>query len=754
MNYRTFTLSHLSLFFCLCGWVCAGSAIGAQTADDGQVAAAPGTTITVGGETDDEAESLFAADVEDDQSTELPAGQTVEVGKGGQIELHVENQEVTKILKLLSLQAHRNIVASRNVAGTVSADLYGVDFYEALDAVLHANGFGYREKANFVYVYTAEEMAKMAELEATLVTRVKRLNYITAIYAKSFADTLLSERGSIVVNTELASSMEPTLEDNGKNEFAYADTLVIRDQQEHVDEIIRVIDELDERPKQVLIEATILRVRLNEDNAFGTDLSVVLDNNMGLFTDPLNVVDQTLTGTVGTYALSGNGETIQSTVGNVKQGDAGFKVGVVTRNVSVFVRALDRVSDTTVIAKPKLLVLNRHRARLLVGEKLGYLSSTATETSTTQTVEFLEVGTQLTVRPFAGDDGFIRLEIQPSISDGETIAVGNVIVPNESTNWLLTNVMVRSGQTVVLGGLFKEDTTISKDQVPGLGQMPVLGGAFQGHDDTVTRSEVIFLITPTVVKDKSLYAGGDEASTSVTETGIGAKTGLLPWSRSKQTAARMSDAMEYRRQGDTDKALLYVKMALALEPTFEDALKLKRQLVKQAQYEPQDSILKHSIDAIVAEQQKVNEAAEQAAKPVAAPESPATAEPATPVAAATDPAPAQTEAQADPEPQPEQTAKADAEPEPEAPAEAPEVATAEPQAEATPEAAPEPEAPAEAPEMAAVDPEPEADLKAEVQPPVDPDKLSAKLLEAMSRWLPGGAPTATTAAVDESAEDN
>ena len=740
MNYRTFTLSHLSLFFCLCGWVCAGSAIGAQTADDGQVAAAPGTTITVGGEENAEAESLFAADVDDD-SADLPAGQTVEVGEAGQIELHVENQEVTKILKLLSLQAHRNIVASRNVAGTVSADLYGVDFYEALDAVLHANGFGYREKANFIYVYTSEEMAKMAELEAKLVTHIVRLNYITADYAKTFADPLLSERGSIIVNTELASSMEPTLEDNGKNEFAYPDTLVIRDQQEHVDEIIRIIDDLDKRPKQVLIEATILRVQLDEDNAFGTDLSVVLDNNISVFDDPLAIVDEVITGDVG--YVDNAFQTIHTLVGG-EGGETtargGLKIGVTTKNVSVFVRALDSVSDTTVIAKPKLLVLNRHRAKLMVVEKLGYITSTTSETSTTQTVEFLESGTQLTVRPFASDDGFIRLEIQPVLSAGTRTPIGGVIVPDETANELLTNVMVRSGQTVVLGGLFKEDTTVSKNQVPGLGQMPVVGAAFKGQDDVISRSEVIFLITPTVIKDQSLYAGGDEADRSATDVGIGAKTGLLPWSRSKQTAAHMRNAMKYHRQGDTDKALLYVKMALALEPTFPDALKLKRELVKQARYEPQRSILEQSVDAIVAEQQEANEAAEQqSAKPIVAPQAPATAEPTTPVAAETSSAPAETQADT-PEPQPEPTAKADPEP------------AAEPESEATAKAAPESDAPAEAPDVAIV--EPEDDLKAEVQPPVDPEKLSAKLLESMSRWLPGGAPTARTAAVDEAAGDN
>ena len=167
MNYRTLTPSYAVLFFCLCGWVCVGSAIGAPAdANADRSAAAPGTTtITVGGEIDKEADSLFANDTDGDQGEgELLAGQTVKVASSGQIELHVENQEVTKILKLLSLQAQRNIIASRNVAGTVSADLYGVEFFQALDAVLHANGFGYVQKGNFIYVYTAEEMAANAQL--------------------------------------------------------------------------------------------------------------------------------------------------------------------------------------------------------------------------------------------------------------------------------------------------------------------------------------------------------------------------------------------------------------------------------------------------------------------------------------------------------------------------------------------------------------------------------------------------------------
>ena len=112
----------------------------------------------------------------------------------------------------------------------------------------------------------------------------------------------------------------------------------------------------------------------------------------------------------------------------------------------------------TVGARPKILTLNRMAAELISGEKLGYISTTPTETATTQTVEFLEVGTTLTVRPFATDDGFIRMEIRPKVSEGDVRVVQGFVIPDETTNEMTVNVLVPNGRTVVLGGLFKEDT--------------------------------------------------------------------------------------------------------------------------------------------------------------------------------------------------------------------------------------------------------------------------------------------------------
>lgn len=618
----------LVVFFCTSGWIYADSAseevipalaeVTAVAADEAasvddasaaEIVAAAAATIKVANAP--VPESLFdAADEEPPIANVLPVGQSVAVSAVGEIELHVEGQDINKILTLLSRYAHRNILASKSVSGTISADLYGVDFYEAMDAILHANGFGYEERGNCIYVYTAEELAERQRAERRPITSVKRLNYMTAADASAFVTPLLSDRGSIAISGEASAGFQPSISDGGANGFAYADTLVIRDFQENVDEILAVLTELDRRPRQVLIEATILEARLTEDNAFGVDLSIVLDNNLGIFSDPLNVVDSMITGAVSdgdpVYERFGNSGGIQSTVGNVAQGKGGFKFGYITKNVAAFVRAMDRVTDTTVVAKPTLMVLNRQRANLLVGAKLGYLSTTATETSTTQTIEFLEVGTQLTVRPFVSDDGFVRLEIKPSVSDGVTSQVGSFVIPNQTSNEMQTNIMVRSGQTIVLGGLFKEDTAVTREQVPLAGDLPIVGNAFKGRDDVTKRTEVIFLITPTVMKDESMYAAGETVRNNIETVGMGARNGLLPWSRSKQTAAHMQKAVDHYERGENDKALLYTKMALSADPTFHDALVLKETITGKRDYAPGRSILKDMVDQVAREQKDLN----------------------------------------------------------------------------------------------------------------------------------------------------
>jgi len=510
-----------------------------------------------------------------DENAESMEGQDVEVDALGQIDITVKDLEIAKVLQLLSIQSQRNIVASRNVSGKVSADLYGVSFNEALEAILTPNGYGYEEKGNFIYVYTAAELEERQNAMRKTLTKIIRLNYISSTDASEFVTPLLSANGSITATGEVDAGILPSQSDAGENTFAHADTLLVRDYEENVAEIEAVLSELDVRPKQVLVEATILQATLTEANAFGVDFSVVANfDALTDFTNPLGAVDQLISGTNG----GGGGTALSSTVGNTATGDSGIKIGVTGSDASVFLRALDSVTDTTVLAKPNILVLNRQRADLLVGERLGYLSTTVTDTSETQTIEFLDVGTQLTVRPFISEEGNIRLELRPSVSDGTTRLEGGFIIPDETTQELVTNIIVESGQTVVLGGLFVEDTTVGRSQVPGLGDLPFVGAAFKGQDDDFRRSEVIFMVKTTIMDHVDLAIMGESATERVLDARIGIRNGLLPWSNDKLVSAHLLNARAHMDAGETKKALWDVNLALHLAPTSKDAIALKEEI--------------------------------------------------------------------------------------------------------------------------------------------------------------------------------
>jgi len=532
---------------------------------------------------------------------DLPKGQGVDVSSFGKIDLHVKELKLTKVLQLLSIQAKKNIIASKKVSGKVSADLYNVDFYEALDAILHPNGYGYRKQGNFIYVYTAEELKKIQKQNREKVHRIVELSYINAADASGFVQPLLSSEGSISVSSQVDEGFKPSTSDGGANSFAQMDKLVIYDYEKNVKEIIDVIDQLDTRPKQVLVEATILEAELDEDNAFGVDFSLFTNIASGDVSSPIDAVDELINGTAG------NGSGVGTNTSNVLPDDSSVKIGTVGSDGFAFVQALDSVKDTTVLATPKILVLNRQKADLLIGRREGFLSTTTTETSETQTVEFLETGTQLTLRPFVSKDGHVRLELNPSLSNAEDASVGEDgrRIPNESTQELTTNVLVESGQTVVLGGFFKEETSVARDQVPGLGEIPGLGAAFQSQADTVDRREVIFLIEPTVVKDETLAKGGDAMERDVEDAQLGARRGLLPWSRTKLTSSHMTQAMEHKRQGQTEKALWDVNLALYLDPGMVEAIQLKEELTGEKLRFHEHSRLNDVVDRMVEHQLKL-----------------------------------------------------------------------------------------------------------------------------------------------------
>ncbi|MEM9347837.1 MAG: hypothetical protein AAGB26_14600 [Planctomycetota bacterium] len=537
---------------------------------------------------------------EGDADTE---GQTVELSETGEIDLNVKNLEITKVLQLLSIQGQKNIIASRGVENAkVSADLYKVSFEEALTAILEPNGFGYVQEGNFIYVMTKTELEERLLKDRKLSTKILRLDYLRADEAAGFVTPMLSDNGSITASGNVEDGIDPTLDDAGADNYAGPPTLVIRDFEDSVEEIVGVLEELDKQPKQVIIEATVLLASLTENNQFGVDFSLFTDLTG---TSPLDIVDGLVSGGAPGSERAG---AIESRVGF--DSDSAVKIGFVAGDASVFVSALDSVTDTTLIATPKVTVLDRNRTSILVGEKIAYLSTTVTETSETQTVEFLEVGTQLNVRPFISSDGKVRMELKPSVSDATIRTIGTTDAPDESTAELTTNVIVESGQTIVLGGLFTDDSSIDRSQVPGLGDVPLLGAAFQGQDDTVSRSEVIFLVKATVIENETLVDLGTEAMARIDVARLAERESLLPWSRNKLTAAHIVNARKHydealtltgdARDAKMGEALYAVDMALHMNPSMVDALILKEKITGEAAYiKYEESLVNQTYDAVL-----------------------------------------------------------------------------------------------------------------------------------------------------------
>lgn len=528
----------------------------------------------------------------------------VKVSDDMTVDLHVKDEELAIVLEMLSLQSQKNIIASKDVSARVTANLYGVTFYEALDAILNVNGYGFVEDGNFIKVYTLDEINKINAAARVKVSQVIPLNYLAAVDAAEFVKPLLSPEGQIKVNSKAAPFASMSEVPVGDEEYAQNSMMVIYDFEENVEQVREMVKIIDTRPAQVLVEATILQTQLNEANALGVDFSLIADMSFAeLVNGPLTAAQAVITGNDGDDNLlpaDGAARAVTSTVGGTS-GNGGLKVGIIANDVGVFLRALDEVTDTTVISNPKIMTLNRQSSRVLVGRKVGYLNTTSTDTATTQSVEFLDTGTQLYFRPFVTNDGLIRMELKPAVSEAAIRSITDVTgaavtIPDEITNELTTNVLVRDGQTVVLGGLFREKVESTRRQVPLLGDIPIIGQAFRGNQDDMNRNEIIFLITPTILNDTLMADSGARGADYVDHITAGGREGMLFFSRDKLTNNLNVDAERYLADGKTKEALHAIDRSLALNPRQPELIAKREKITNEKMPQTNRSFLDRVIN--------------------------------------------------------------------------------------------------------------------------------------------------------------
>jgi len=277
------------------------------------------------------------------------------------IDLVVQNAPITDVLRKLAVQSRKNIVPSSSINKRVSATVYGASFYEGLDALLHANGLGYIERGEFIYVYTADELAGIQQLESKKTTRIIHLDYLRASDAKTIAQHLLSADGHLETVEDVQSEGGESGEDSfsslasavqgiytpESDAHPLTNSIVVIDYKEHAEEIQDLLMQLDTRPAQILIETTILQTTINEQNAFGIDFAVLGDvqfTDFFNFPSSFNPIDFSNEVPDSDDAPSPrNDNFVASTPGNTGQGAATVRGGIIIGDdIGIFIRALDR----------------------------------------------------------------------------------------------------------------------------------------------------------------------------------------------------------------------------------------------------------------------------------------------------------------------------------------------------------------------------------------------------------------------------
>jgi len=568
-----------------------------------------------------------SSDIFDSSTTQPAASETVVVAPppkisstdgGNTFSMQINNDvPLVEVLRMIGSQAQISIVPSKEVKGTVPAmDLYNVTVPEALEAILSSNGFGYEQKGNIVYVLSQNELDNRKKKD--LETDVYRLYYINALDAMAVIKPAMSPEGVATATPAAQTGTGSGTASSGGggssggssgssggssggsgatiggNSYASQDLIVVTDHPQNQERIAEVIKQIDHRPKQVLVEATILEAQLKNSNSLGVNFTALGSLN---FSDlgqlPSTGLSSLLTPTGGTALLSAPptgvpAGAVTKGFNAVQTGSGGLQVGIVQDNIAIFLNALETAYNSTVLSNPKVLTLDKQPGYVHIGSTIYYTGQTTqNDNTTTAAVQSLATGITLTFRPYIGDDGFIRMEIDPNDSTpvGSGTTVGSTFLPpNIDNNEVSSNIMVKDGQTVLIGGLFQDVSNTNRSQVPFFGSLPLAGPLFGMQTDNVTRNEIIFLLTPHIVKDDAVFTQLSEAALRDGEKlRVGVRRDMLPWGRALLADSSYEAAQTElgKPHPDLSKVRWNLDCATNLNPGFLEAIDLKEKVTGQ-----------------------------------------------------------------------------------------------------------------------------------------------------------------------------
>ncbi len=366
------------------------------------------------------------------------------------VDLTLRDVELSAAMEMLSRREKVNIVVGDGVEGVVSLNLYGVEVVEAIHMIANAAGYSVERRGKSYHVIEHDQVNNYSSSDQ-LQIRTFRLRYSEASTVGDMLKEYLSAYGTMTL-------------------LEKRNMIVIEDTPDFLRRIARLVEQLDYRPKQVLIEAKILEVRLDDTESFGVEWSKLFNSDTGT------------NGSFGTQSLA-------------DANSPGFFVNLNDSNFTAVLDALENTGKARTLSSPTLLTVEHEPASVIIGNRLGYLNTVTINQVTTETTEFLESGVILEVTPSVDGDDNIHLEIHPEVSTG-TVTDG---IPSQDTTAVDTQLIVPNGATSFIGGLMRLQKFNDHRGVPLLGRIPVAGKLFSRTEDRAIRTEIIVLITPRIV---------------------------------------------------------------------------------------------------------------------------------------------------------------------------------------------------------------------------------------------------------------
>lgn len=437
------------------------------------------------------------------------AGETIPE-EGGAITLDFKDADIKTVLRVMSLKSGVNIVAGPEVTGTVTVRLENVSWEKALDVILRTYGYVYERQENIVRVTTRENLA----LEP-LATQVFILNYTKANEVREAVKDMLSERGRIQVAER-------------------TNTLIITDIPTNLYRIGEVIKKLDQVTPQAYIDSKVVLTEVGVAENLGIEwktggsnqivslsgtsrpTSFPFPNNEGRLTNHIRQFFPDIITGSNTEPNSENVRGIPQLPAQDTTSEGAFNFGTLDfSSFSTILQLLVSKSNTKVVSNPRIVVLNNQTATVQVGSDIPLPTFERNETTGSMEItgfSYREVGVVLNVTPHINSEEEILVDLQPEVSSkGDDVSFGDFQAPSFDVTKAVTQVLIRSGETIAIGGLLTDNVAINEARVPYLSDIPLIGKLFrskrQSAGDSNTKSETLFFVTVTVVDTEGQPTG-------------------------------------------------------------------------------------------------------------------------------------------------------------------------------------------------------------------------------------------------------